>query len=123
MLINEDGNPSVLHRLESWDYFRFDTSFTFYDGKLQSHEKLDSLQGLALMAVQYRPEQFDTRLKFEQLDRLLPDVKSYRFVELPEPLGTGLKIVGAEQLIMAFRNGKLVYIETIPLVIDTGGAR
>lgn len=121
LLIADDNDPVLYHRLENWSYYEHNVSFIFYDGDLASHEKIEDLPGFSFMPKFYRSEQFKNGMSLDEVKNKIIGKKSYSKVNLPKEIMPSVQMVGSEQIMFGFLDDKLVYVETIPLISDEEG--
>ena len=119
MILDDTNDKSIFHRLESWNYYRYGVSLTFYDNKYYAHQSIEDVTSLTFMPVQYKPEDFQTDMNFYDVKKNIIKEETYEHVNLLEELSSDIELIGLEQLILGFLDEKLIYVETVPLSLET----
>jgi hypothetical protein len=84
---------------------------------LLSHLPIDDVANLAILPLQYDPEQFTRQTTWAEVSSMLVEPQNAAETTIPEEeFGVFVQAYAAEQLLVAFDNeGLLVYAETFPL--------
>jgi hypothetical protein len=106
-------------RWESWSYFDFGHSFDFVDGELLWTVELDPIPDGSLYAHFYVPEDFQAHMSTAEVRELLPG-QSLVEVDLSEGDIEGGLVLAGDQILLAFDQDRLVYVETFILAPEEG---
>lgn len=106
----DDGSA----RFESWTYFAASTQIDFLDGEVLWDIEIDPVDEGALLPILYSPAEFDLLASKDDTTAILDGI------QLSEIDGSELEIEGAEllageQILLAFVDDQLVYVETYVL--------
>ena len=104
-------------RIEEWNYYRLQTRLSFVDGALQGGGEIEDVPDWTLLPMAYRPEQFTGLMGLEEIQRSVTGERPFERLEVPDDLlpGARLEMIGFEQLVLGFEQGRLIYVETVPL--------
>ena len=108
-------------RWESWYYFDFASSFEFVDGELLWTAELDPVPDGSLYAHLYAPEDFRADMTTAQVRELLA-WQSLEELDLAEAEIEGGLLLAGDQILLGFDQDQLVYVETLILSPQEGGA-
>ena len=118
IIVEEDENPGIWHRMESWDYYKLETSFSFVDGTLSGSYDIKDFPSFTLLPNIYTPEQFENGMRLQEVEKKIIADRPFGKVDLQKEILPEAKILGTEQLIMGFIGDMLVYVETLPLLLE-----
>lgn len=111
-----DGQPRPL-RQETWFYYDLRTSFSFVNGKFAGSKEIDALPD-GQVYPKWKPENFAADMTLEQVKQLLGEVKGATLpaqqLELNDKDLEGAEFCFAGQVAMAFMDGRLCYVITMP---------
>ena len=109
----EGGAAPILQ--EEWFHFEWLTRFEFIDGRLVDEVAVEPLPDPSVVPLWYRPEDFAPGMSLEQLkQRFGAELASSR-AEVPQAFGSGMELYAADQIVFGLREGRLEYVETVPL--------
>lgn len=114
----EAGADGASVRRETWSYLELEAAVELVDGRLLDVRPLDPLAGVAIVPVWYDPLAFQPDTTLDDVRAMLADPDAMASTEVPAELGAGLTVYAADQLLVAFDAGGLVYAETVPLVAE-----
>lgn len=119
----DESKPSARAvRYEIWNYYSLNASIIFVDGEFFADDTIGDVPDVILLPIMYRPEQFITGMRFEEVKQKIIRERSYETFEIPNDYLEDSLLIGLEQLIMGFEKGKLTYAESIPLTSIEGGS-
>lgn len=107
-------------RWETWSYFDFNTLFEFIDGELLWNIELEPVPDGSIYAHFYEPEQFQAGMSSADVRNLLSDQELLEIDLEALDLEGSLALAG-DQILLAFENDQLVYVETVILSPDPEG--
>lgn len=110
----DDGTRSF--RVETWSYFTKGAEYTFADGDLLWSGQID-VEEAELIPTLYSPEQFIGYMGLEELI-VATQMDKFLVVPLEKELVEGGEVYYAEELTFGMKNGELLYVETLPLVVE-----
>ena len=116
LIFSKEGDKTV--RIESWNYYRFKTRIAFIDGAIETESEIDDVPNWTLLPVDYLPEQFTNGMSLEEVKQRILGDRPFESIDLQADQlpGTQLQVIGSDQIVMGFEQGKLIYAETVPLV-------
>jgi hypothetical protein len=121
MIIAEDEETAP-ERNEVWKYYSLGRSFTFVEGKLITSHPLQAIDSQAALP-DYRPWQFTGDMGIGDAVTAFAD-QEFIQLDLDDELIEGGTMAYSEQLALGFKDGQLVFAESIPLVPgEEGGAQ
>lgn len=118
--LDEGGRSDRPLRYETWYYFELQAAFEFVDGDILSNMPVDDVDPLAILPRQYTPELFRRDMTIDDVKKLVAAPDALVRIDVPAELGVTLSAYYGEQLIVAFDDGGLALVETLPL--QAGGA-
>lgn len=107
-------------RWETWSYFDFNTLFEFIDGELLWTIDLEPVPDGSIYAHFYEPGQFQAGMSAADVQNLLWDQELLEIDLAALDLEGSLALAG-DQILLAFENDQLVYVETVILSPDPDG--
>jgi hypothetical protein len=107
-------------RWDSWSYFDFLAQFDFIDGELIWSVELEPVADGSLYAHWYDPLDFQPGMSVAEVQALYPEV-DFLELDLTEVDLEGSLALAGEQIILAFDQDRLVYVETVILSPDPDG--
>jgi hypothetical protein len=106
----DDGSESV--RMETWSYYQAGREVSFVDGELSADESPEP-------AVVTRPTPFtpDLFTPFADLQQIVTATGVVEYLEyhVEDELLAGGTVHVAEQLMLGLKDGRLLYVEAVPL--------
>lgn len=105
---------STAVRYEEWSYFDDQTCFNFMDGTLVSTDKLEPLPDGSIFASYYNPQSFQADMSLDAVKNLLTD-QQLSEVDPDQVAVPGGSVMAGRQILLAFDQGQLVYVETLAL--------
>lgn len=118
IMVEEDEKPGIWHRMESWDYYELEASFSFVDGTLSGSHDIKDFPSFTLLPNIYTPEQFENGMRLQEVKEKIIADRPFGETDLQKEILPEARIVGAEQLILGFMGDILVYVETLPLLLE-----
>lgn len=128
-VINRFGYPDtfvlVMHentRLEIWNYYTMERSFTFLDGEFANDEFVAEL-GEGFSFPEFRPTQFNQNMTFDQAKQILGEPTAQgelipELVELiPELMENTIIYDFHDQVKVAVKDGGVTYVQTLPVAV------
>jgi hypothetical protein len=113
---NADG-PIVRHEL--WYYYDLGTVYEFADGALVMNMPSTLPVGPTILPSQrYDPALFQRDTSLDAIASLLDDPASLEAIPVEQEYGIPLTFYASEQLLVAFDEDGLFYVETVPLSLD-----
>ncbi len=107
-------------RWETWSYFDFTTLFEFIDGELLWTIELEEVPNGSIFAHFYEPEMFQAGMTVADVKSLLAGQELLEINLAALDLEGSLALAG-DQILLAFENDRLVYVETVILSPDPEG--
>ena len=109
-----------LVRYENWFYYDLDTEYEFADGALIANLPMTTPVGTTILPpAKYDPDLFDRNTTWDEIASLLVDPELIEPIPVEAEYEVPLTFYAGEQLIVAFDDEGLVYVETVPLGEDT----
>lgn len=104
-------------RIETWNYYKLKTRIAFIDGNLEADAEIEDVPDWTLLPVIYRPEQFANEMSLAEIKNRIIGNRAYENLDIPDDImpGAQLNVIGFEQIVLVFDQGKLIYAETTPL--------
>lgn len=106
----EPGRPT---RTETWSYYAAGREISFVDGEITAQEPPDERPG-EVVAAAYRPESFSALMSLDDVVAA-SGIDEYLEVQLEDEVLAGGTVFVGEQLLFGTRDGRLLYIEAVPL--------
>ncbi|MEA3503395.1 MAG: hypothetical protein U9R47_11505 [Actinomycetota bacterium] len=113
-VVTVDEVDDTVVRLESWRYYETATQIDFIDGEVLWSVAIDSLPDGTLYPLWYDPAEFTMLTSMEEVLSVLDDVALTEIDPGEEAMPDTVLLAG-DQLLLAFTDDKLVYVETYPL--------
>jgi len=118
-VITVDEVAGEVSRLESWSYYEADSQVDFLDGEILWDVEIDDVPDGMLLPLNFTPLEFTMLSSVEEVLGDLEDVE----LESLEGAAAELEVEGAElwvgeQLVLAFVDDALVYVEAFALAAD-----
>jgi hypothetical protein len=118
-----EAGDGALIRYETWFYYDLGTAYEFADGALIDAMPMTLPTGPTILPpVRYDPALFERATTWAEITVLLLDPASFEPIELEAEYEVPLTFYAGEQLIVAFDDEGLFYVETVALSEDTEGA-
>ncbi|MGE0601826.1 MAG: hypothetical protein AB7J35_20510 [Dehalococcoidia bacterium] len=109
-------------RREEWYYFDYLSVYSFLDGKLETNLPLADAADFTVLPRRWDPGMFDLGVEWPDLADVIGDPARFESYEFePEYEVPGTYYVGNQLLLLFDDEGKLYYVEAIPLEPDDGG--
>jgi hypothetical protein len=112
----EANGTSLKFRLETWTYFVEGRELTYLDGDLVSEDMTEGDVGEPI-ETPYRPEQFRAMMEIGELIAST-GIEEYIVVPVEKELVDGGEVYYAEELTFGMKDGRLLYVETLPLSVE-----
>lgn len=111
--VEDTSGGKVEVRDETWTYFNLKKVYQFINGEFQGESPLP-VEVTTSTRIPCKPEQFINGMS---LDEIIAAVHMKRYMEIPleDELVPGSRLYYADRLTFALQDGKLRYIETLPL--------
>lgn len=117
-IIEIDGTNGTVHRLETWRYFRQNTAFVFLDGKFR-YDAWEEYPPGGVIPVTVSPDQFPLgSSKQAVIDRF--DSRQWQTFTNSVFQEMSFEFLVSEQIILGFKDDRLVYVETIAFPAEEG---
>ncbi len=113
-VVTVDEVDDTVVRLESWRYYETATQIDFIDGEVLWSVAIDSLPDGTLYPLWYDPAEFTMLTSMEEVLSVLDDIALTEIDPGEEAMPDTVLLAG-DQLLLAFTDDKLVYVETFPL--------
>ena len=113
----EEGDGPLV-RYETWYYYELLTAYEFADGALISNLPMDSVDGVVFLPKRYDPALFERTTTWDEIASMLSDPDSFVARELEAEYEVPLVFYAGEQLLVAFDDEGLFYVETVPLAAE-----
>ena len=113
----EDGDGPLV-RYETWYYYELDTAYEFADSALISNLPMDPVDGLVFLPKKYDPAHFERTTTWDEIVPMLNDPHSFVARELEAEYEIPLVFYAGEQLLAAFDDEGLFYVESVPLAAE-----
>ena len=114
--ISWDEFDGEIVRSESWTWFDAATQIDLIDGEVLWSIAIEPLPDGALLPIAYAPSEFKVLQSSAQVRELLTGVELEE-IEASDELETeGAFLLAGEQILLAFIDDQLVYVETFPLI-------
>jgi hypothetical protein len=107
-------NPDRIAVYESWRYFDYYSSFEFIDGKLMECLRIEAVPAWTVSARQYSPVDLRPGLDLNQVKKRIGN-QNLVSMKLPEHFGNELTLYTADQIMLGFSEGNLMYVATFAL--------
>jgi len=113
----EDGDGPLV-RYETWYYYELLTAYEFADGALISNLPMDPVDRVVFLPKKYDPADFERTTTWDEIAPMLSDPDSFVARELEAEYEVPLVFYAGEQLLVAFDDEGLFYVETVPLAAE-----
>lgn len=113
----EEGDGPLV-RYETWYYYELVTAFEFADGTLVSNLPIEAVEGMIFLPRKYDPATFEQSTTWDEITSMLSDPESFVERELEPEYELPVVYYAGEQLLVAFDDEGLFYVETVPLAED-----
>lgn len=113
----EEGDGPIV-RYETWFYYELVTAYEFADGALISNMPIEPVEGLIFLPKKYDPADFERTTTWDEIAPMLSEPDSFEARELEAEYEVPIVYYAGEQLLVAFDDEGLVYVETVPLGED-----
>ena len=113
----EDGDGPLV-RYETWYYYELITAYEFADGALISNLPMDPVDGIVFLPKKYDPAAFERTTTWDEIVPMLSNPGSFVARELEPEYEVPLVFYAGEQLLVAFDDEGLFYVETVPLAAE-----
>lgn len=114
----EPGDGDATVRREEWTYFALPAMFEFVDGAFVGLWPVEAPTEVLIVPRWFEPADFGRDTTLGDVQAMLADPTALVSTEAPAELGSVMQAYAADQLMVVFDGGGLVYAETVPL----GGA-
>jgi len=114
---SEDGDGPLV-RYETWYYYELLTAYEFADGALISNLSMEPVDGVVFLPKKYDPADFERTTTWDEIEPMLSDPDSFVARELEAEYEVPLVFYAGEQLLVAFDDEGLFYVETVPLAAE-----
>jgi hypothetical protein len=115
----EEAPGGGFQRRETWSYLELETAIELVDGQLLGVEPLDPLTGAVIAPTWFDPMAFRPETTVDDVRAMLVDPAALVSTEAPPELGAAtLTVYAGDQLLVAFDESGLVYVETVPLGVE-----
>ena len=113
----EEGDGALV-RYETWYYYELVTAFEFADGALVSDLPIETVEGMIFLPRKYDPAAFERSTTWDEITPMLSDPESFVERELEPEYELPVVYYAGEQLLVAFDDEGLFYVETVLLAAD-----
>ncbi len=111
--VEDSSGERISVRDETWTYFNLKKIYQFVNGELQSESPLPA-EVTTSTQIPCKPEQFVAGMSLKEIVAAI-HLKQYLEIPLEDELVADSRLYYANRLTFALQNGKLRYIETLPL--------
>lgn len=113
--VAEEGNTSISVRDETWTYYDLRKTFQFINGEL-TEETAFTPEIINATRNTYSPQNFSAGMGITDIVSV-NDVKQYLEIPLEDELVPNSRLYYANRLTFALQNGRLRYVESLPLEV------
>lgn len=101
-------------RQETWYYDQLGYQVTFRNGEIYAEREFEVAPGEGILFSIYYPWQFNQQMGLSEL-LAISQTETFAYESLEESFGEDLSIVYLKGVDVGFREGRVLYIQTIPL--------
>lgn len=123
-LINRFGYPDTFtlamdgnDRLEVWNYYGLERSFTFKKGVFINDQIIDPLESLNAYP-RLRPSQFREGLTLEEVSSIIDSQPTSQAGILPDMMENSMMYNYSDQVIVGLQADKVVFVQTLPVKVE-----
>lgn len=114
-VISVDEVDGSVSRFESWSYFPAGVQIDLVDGEVVWSVQIDELPDGSLLPLAYQPTEFTMLASRAETMAVLEGVELEVLSSSADVEVDGAELWAGEQLLLAFVEDRLVYVETYPL--------
>lgn len=101
-------------RIEVWNYYGLERSFTFNNGVFINDQIIDPLTSFEAYP-QWRPTQFKNNLSLEDVNRMFETTPTIQADIDPEIMESSQTYNYSDQVIIGVKDGQVVFVQTLPV--------
>ncbi len=116
LLFYDDESTGKAMRFETWLYLASGMQYSFLNGEYQGEEYIAAIDQEVLY-MPYHPEQFTAYMSLEQV-LSAAELTEMMVMPLEEALVPGGQSFFGDRITFGLKNGRLMYLETLPFVSD-----